>query len=67
MQINEKGDTWSKSDHRISALINISALDIASDPTLFESSVSSLASEDMNASGVNSKNRKGRVTAKELA
>ena len=33
--IKENGDTQSKSDNRISAVINRSALDIASDPTLF--------------------------------
>ena len=37
--IKEKGDTRSKSDHRISAVINRSALDVASDPKLFEYSV----------------------------
>ena len=48
-------------------MINISALYIAHDPTLFESSVSSLDSGEMNISGVKSRTRKGRVSAKELA
>ena len=65
--IKEKYDTQSKSDHRISAVIDRSALGVASDPTWFESSVSSLASEEINVSGVKSKTQKGRVSAKELA
>ena len=56
--IKEKGDTQSKSDHRISALINRSDLYIASDPKLFESSVSLLASGEMNVSGVKSRTQK---------
>ena len=48
-------------------MINISALYIAYDPTLFESSVSSLDSGEMNVSDVKSRTRKGRVSAKELA
>ena len=62
--IKEKGCTRSKSDHRISAVINRSALDVASDPKLFESSVSSLASGEINVSGVKSRTLKGRVSAK---
>ena len=42
--IKEKGDTKIKSDHRISAVINRSALDISYDPIIFESSVPLLAS-----------------------
>ena len=51
-QIKEKGDTRSKSNHMISAVINRSALDILSDPTLFKTSVSSLDSGEMNVSYV---------------
>ena len=65
-QIKEKGDTLSKSDHKISAVINRSALDILSDPTLFKTSVSSLDSGEMNVSDVKSRTQKGRVSAKEL-
>ena len=65
--IKEKGDTISKSDHRISAVINRSDLDISSDPTLFESSISSLDSGEMNVSCIKSRNRKGIFRAKELA
>ena len=50
--IKEKCDTWNKSYHRISAVINSSDLDVASDPTLFNSSVSSLDSGEMNVSYV---------------
>ena len=50
--IKEKGDTRSNSYHRIIALINRPALDVASEPTLFKSSVSSLDSGEMNASGI---------------
>ena len=64
VQIKKKSDTRSKSDHRISEVINRSSMDIASDPTLFKSSVSSLASGKMNVSGVNSRTLKGRVSAK---
>ena len=60
----EKGDTRSKSDHMISSLINRPALDIASEPTLFESSVPPLASGEINVSDVKSRNRKRRVSAK---
>ena len=66
-QIKEKGDTLSKSDHKISAVINRSALDILSDPTLFKTSVSSLDSGEMNVSGVKSSSQKRRVSAKELS
>ena len=55
------------SDYRISAVTNISALDIASDPTLFKSSVSSLVSGEMNISGVKSITIKGRVSANEIS
>ena len=64
--IKKKDDTQSKSDHRISAVIDRSALGVASDPTWFDSSVSSLASEEINVSGVKSKTQKGRVSANEL-
>ena len=60
--IKEKGDNQSNSDHSISAVINRSALDIASDPILFYSSVSSLASGRL-SQGL----EKGMVNAKELA
>ena len=65
--IKENGDTWSKSDQRISAVINRSALNIVSDPILFEFSVSSLAPGEMNASDIKSKTRRGGVSTKELA
>ena len=65
--IKEKYDTQSKSDHRISAVINRSDLDVASDPTLFKSSVSSLATGEMNVSGVKSRTRKIRVSSMKLA
>ena len=65
--IKENGDTQSKSDNRISAVINRSALDISSDSTLFETSVSSLDSGEMNVSGVKSSSQKRRVSAKELS
>ena len=54
--IKEKDDTRSMHDHRISAVTNISALDILSDQTLSEPSVSLLDSEEMNVSGVKSRN-----------
>ena len=62
--IKEKFDARSKSDHWISAVINRSVLDIASNQTLFESSVLFLASELMNVSSVNSKALKIRVSVK---
>ena len=65
--IKEKCDTRSKSNQRISAVINRSDLDIASEPTLFESSVSSLALGEMHLLGVKSRNRKVRVNEKELS
>ena len=65
--INENSGTLIKSDHRICAVINISALDIASDPTVFKSSVSSLVSGEMNISGVKSITIKGRVSANEIS
>ena len=64
VQIKKKGDTRSKSDHMISSLINMPALDIASDPILIESSVPPLASGEINVSDVKSRNRKRRVSAK---
>ena len=66
-QIKKKGDTQSKSDHRINTVINGSGLDISSDPTLFETSVSSLDSGEMNVSGITVSTQKGRVSADELA
>ena len=56
--IKEKGDTQIKSDHRISEVINRSDLYIASDPKLFESSVSLLASGEMNVLVVKSRIKK---------
>ena len=66
-EIEEKGDTKSKSDHSIIAVINRSALNIASDPKLFMSLVSSLTSWYMNVSVIKSRARKVRVSAKELS
>ena len=62
--IKEKGDTQSKSDPRISAVIDRSAMDIVSYPTLFESAVSLLDSGEMNVSAFKSRDRKGRFSAK---
>ena len=60
----EKNYTRSKSDHRISEGINRSTLYVVSDLTLFESSVSFLASGEMNVSYVKSRTEKGRVNEK---
>ena len=62
--IKEKGNTLIQSDNIISAVINRSALVVASYPTLFESSVSLLASGEMNVSAFKSRDRKGRFSAK---
>ena len=53
--IKEHGDTQIKSYHIISAVLNRSALDVAYESTLFKSSVSSLASGEINVSIVKSK------------